>query len=225
MNLTSLRLDTRYLVFGDNSNTSYSNTDLDRNLNRAYYQLLQLAMQYCGKWQVNKTYAVDNILAGITKYAFPGDILRIERVEIKPLVSLINPYLAVPIDLSEVNGDLDEFTPSTPHYDLRKNYIQFFFNQAFENVTSGLKIYLQNDIVELLNASDEPSKPQFPEFTHDYLTNRAAHKYCLANEMWNKVTALNNDLKEMIIPMIKEHYANRTENEPTIIKPLELNLY
>lgn len=220
-----MRADTRFLVFGDRTNTSYGDTDLDHNLNRAYFQLLQLAMQYCGSWQVNKTYASDNVLAGITKYAFPGDILRIERVELKPIASLINPLLAIPIDLSEVNGDLDEFTPSVPHYDLRKNYIQFFFNQTFENVTSGLKIYLQNDIVAMVNASDEPSKPQFPEFTQDYLTNRAASKYCVANEMWNKLNALNNDLKEIIIPMIKNHYANRTENEATIIKPLELNLY
>lgn len=225
MNLTNLRSDTRFLVFGDSSNTAYGNTDLDRNLNRAYHHLLQIAMQYCGKWQVNNTYAEENVLAGVTKYAFPTDILRLNRIEITPLASLTKPYLAIPVDLREIGYDLDEFTPDIPYYDLRKNYIQFFFDQTFENVTNGLKIYLQNDIVELVNASDEPSKPQFPEFTHDFLTNRSAHKYCLANEMWNKLRALDNDLNTMILPLVKEHYANRAEDEPVIIKTKKLNLY
>jgi hypothetical protein len=225
MTLTNLRADTRFLIFGDNANTQYENTDLDRNLNRAYYQLLQLALKYCGKWQANKTYATENVVAGVTKYAFPTDILRINRVEIKPVASLTEPYLAKPIDLREIDYNLSEFTPSTPHYDLRKNYIQFFFDQTFENVTSGLTIYLQNDITELVNASDEPTHPQFPEFTSDFLTNRAAHKYCLAKEMWDKLKALDNDLNSMIIPMIKEHYANRTEDEPAVLAVQETYLY
>lgn len=225
MILTNLRADTRFLVFGDNANTQYSNTDLDRNLNRAYYQLAQLALKYCGKWQVLKTYATENVVAATTKYAFPTDILRINRIEIKPLASLSDFYLATPVDLREIKEDLDSFEPSTPHYDLRKNYIQFFFDQTFENVTDGLKIYLQNDITELSAATDEPAEPQFPEFTHDFLTNRAAHKYCMAKEKWNKARALDNDLDNRIIPMIIEHYSNRSEDEAVVINPEEENLY
>lgn len=225
MNLTTLRLDTRFLVFGNSSDTSYGNTDLDRNLNIAYRDLVQIAIGYCGEWQLTKTYATTNVLAGVTKYPLPLDILRIDKVEIKPLASLTYPYLSAPIDLREITVSLDEYTPSLPEYDLRKNYIQFFWDQTFEAITNGLKIYYQDDITELSAITDEPKTSIFPKFVHSYLPNRAAHKYCVAMEMWNKAKSLNNDLVDMIIPMIKEHYANRKEDEPVVLRPKELNLY
>lgn len=218
MNLTAIRSDSRYLVFGDSTNTAYSDADILRNSNRAYHELTQIAMAACGTWNVRETIAQDDVIANVTKYALPADILTIKRVEIQP-TSSTTALLAKKLDNRQIEKPLSEFEPDVVYYDLRKNYIQFYYNATFENVTNGLTLHLSNEITELSAVTDEPD---YPEFTHRFITLSNAIDYCGANEMWSKRDRYKQDKKELV-EAIEKHYANREQDEATKAEPKEVD--
>jgi len=221
MTLETMRSDTRYLVFGNSSNTAYGNTDLDRNLNRRYHELIEIAMSVNGDWQVRGTYATETLEAGVNKYDIPSDILRFNRVEIKPTTDDDNYILATKIDMQNIQEDLATYQPSYPEYDVRNNKIEIYYNTTLEAISAGLKIWIQREITELSATDDEPD---LPEFANRYLTIGAAYDYCLSNEMQKKADRLKRDLVELT-EWIREHYSNRMQTSQPILEPAEENNY
>lgn len=221
MILTNLRADTRFLVFGDSSNTQYGDTDLDRNLNRRYHELIEIAMSVNGDWQVRGTYATLNLEAGVNKYDIPNDIVRFNRAEIKPLTASTAYIPVSKIDMRNIHEDLGTYQPSDPEYDIRDNKLEIYYDTTLEAVTNGLKIWLQREITELSASADEPD---LPEFAHRYLTVGAGYDYCVANGVDKKAEKFKRDLAELV-DTIKKHYANRLQTEDPVIIPQAENFY
>jgi hypothetical protein len=221
MQLTNLRSDARYLVFGNSSNTAYADTDLDRNLNRWYQSAIGWALSVNGIWQVQGTFATASIVAGQSKYEMPSDILKLDRVEIKSPSS--NDYIvAKQIDHALVGTNLDDYHPDSPEFDLLGNYMYIYLPDAsITAVTAGIKIIYQCDITELSGATDEPL---LPEVVQRVVSTGAAYDYCRANDMFAKADRLNNEIAKIKVEL-EEIYANRSTVEGMRMEPCEDDNY
>ncbi len=229
MNLTAIRADTRYIATGDRTNTAYSDTDLDANINHWYNLVLSWILGANGSWQVNEDYATASIVASQREYILPADILKLNKVYIKS-VSTGEYVEAKHRELRNVTDYPEDYHPATPEYDLMDNSLFIYLPEDITAVTDGIKIYYQTNLTELSGASDTPN---LPTICTRILSFGAANDYCLANEMWNKSKKLENRIfgdptvrnDQGLKGELEEYYANRISVEPPIITPFEENLY
>lgn len=211
--LENLRSDARYFVFGDSTNTDYGNTDLDRNINRWYQTILADILSMNGDWQVNGEIAKRNLVASQSEYPLPTDILKLNKVYIKPTAS--DDYLeADQRDLSEIHEDNSTYNPDLPEFDLLDNSIFIFLSDSIVDVTEGLKIVYQANLTELINTTDAPN---ISEPFKRLLSLGAALDYCIANELNNKAKSLKVMIDEGRAALL-EFYAHRSTVKPAIIK-------
>lgn len=230
MNLTSLRSDARFLVFGDSTNTAYSDINVDRNINSWYKRVLGWILGSNGDWQVNGDYATASIVASQREYILPTDILKLNEVYIKTTSD--GDYVkATQRDILNVEDYPEEYYPETPEFDLMDNSLFIFIPEtSITAVTDGIKIYYQTDLTELSGASDVPN---IPEIFRRILSTGSALDYCVANEMWNKAKKLENRLygdptvrsDTGLKGELMEFFANRSLTKQPIISPEEENLY
>lgn len=214
MDKTALRSATRFLIFGDSTNTSYADTDLDLELEQAYHELIEIISRYCGKWQLGDTYAIENLTENVFKYPLMTDVLRIKRVQIKPLNSMAEYLLSTLVDNINIPGDLDNYKPSTPVHDLRKNYLTFHYGGTIETVTNGIKIDYEDEL-SLVNA------PELPSFARRFLVLKAAITYCtiwelpkinlFKTELHGDTSKDQEEARGGLLGLIKSHYSNRAE--------------
>lgn len=230
MNLTNLRSDTRFLIFGDSTNTSYGDTDLDRNLNSWYKRILGWILGSNGDWQMNGEFATTSIVASQREYILPTDVLKLNEVYIKS-TSAGDYVKATQRDILNVQDYPEDYYPTTPEFDLMDNSLFIYIPDAtITNVTDGIKIYYQTDLTELSGASDEPN---LPEIFRRILSVGSALDYCQAQEMWNRAKKLENRI--FGDPTVKtdagmkgelmEFFANRSLTKQPTITPAEENLY
>jgi len=218
--LSDLRSDARYFVFGDSTKTAYGDTDLDRNINRWYESILSEIFAVNGEWQVNGDIATCDLVADQNEYPLPTDILKLNKVYIKPTST--DDYLeATQRDLSEVHEDNSTYNPTTPEFDLLDNSIFVFLSDSIVDVTDGLKIVYQKDLTELSETTDAPN---ISEPFKRLLSMGAAFDYCLANELNNKAKSLKVMIDEAKASLV-DSYANRSTVKPTILEPEKQNYY
>ena len=213
MTLTNLISQTRYFATGDSSSSDYSDTDVKRQLNSVYNQLIVLAFSESGEWQFRgNNKQATSITAATRSYALPTSYLRINRVEIKhPSTGEYKRAEAIDYKTIEKAG-LDNYTTSVPQYDLKGGYLEIFLpvkTASISAVTDGILIYYENEITEL-SAAD--SEPDIPEPFSRLMALMAAYDYCLVEDINNRGTKLK---QEIIIEeqKFREFIANRNEGK------------
>jgi hypothetical protein len=217
MTLTNLRSSVRFTIFGDSTNTSYGNTDLDRNLNLWYKTVLSWILPINGDWQVNGEVATTNLVAGQREYILPADILKLNEV----YVMSGGVYLkAKQIDPKVLTGEPDQssfgYNPSTPAFDLRDNSIFIYTDEdSIGEATAGLKIHYQTTFTDLVNTTDEPN---LSEPFERILISGSAYEYCVANEMRSKSEQMKRDIQELKRDL-EQFYATRSTVKKTRIIP------
>jgi len=217
--LLTIKQNARYIALGDSSDAEFSDTDVLREINKGYADLVEFVISRSGRWEYGLTYATVNLEAGVNKYDLPSDFLRISKVDVKPIASLDNYLPATQIDLQSIPTSQDQYTPSSPEFDLRLNKIVIYYSQDIEDVTNGLKIWFQQELDDLVDDTDEVD---LPNFAVDYIVLYAAKKYCLSTEMFNKGRELERQmvaLREQIL----EFYSNRGEVKEILMSPEDLN--
>lgn len=238
MDLTTLRSDARYKALGDSSNTEYATTDVDRNLNKYYHKAGEIAVENGGSWEPfgeivtidivedanNEGYIQQEYLLtdDLNSDSYEVYVRRIRRVFIK--TDADNDYTrAKKVDISKLEEDISEYTPSSFEYDMLEDSIFILLpNYEYdEDITAGIKLYVQTDITKLVDTSDVP---QLPTVFQDYITTGSAYEYCVANEQYAKSERFKRDLKEMEEEMAN-HFASRSESKQPVLEPEELNLY
>ena len=169
MNLAELKLDTRFLT--NTNSTSYPDTDLVRNLNVWYKQVVQWIWNASSTWEYddrNKTdlpIAITDLVDGQHDYSLPNSVQQLERVEVKDDEG--NWHKLDPIDQSQIDIALDEFqsTDGIPQYYDKVGYSLYLYpapSKDYVTLDSGLKILISREITELVNDTDEPG------FTTDF---------------------------------------------------------
>ena len=228
MNLTSIRADIRYLIFGNNANTTYGDTDLDRNVNSWYKRVLGWILAANGDWQVNGDFATTNIVAGQREYILPTDILKLNEVYIKSTAD--GDYVkANQRDILNVENYPEDYYPAIPEFDLMDNSLFIYIPDAsITAVTDGIKIYYQTELTELSAGSDVPN---IADIFIRAIVYGAAIDYCLANEKWDKAKKLENRLygdgtvrnDKGIKDELMEFYATRSITKQPNIKAKKKN--
>ena len=223
MELSELRSSVRYMVFGDSTETTYADADLDRNLNLWYKTAIGWVMNINGDWQVKGDVATTNLIAGQNKYFLPSDILKLNQVYVK--IESGGEYLkAKQVDPQEINTydpDGDTYLPHPPRFDLFNNYLKVYTsNKTIPAITAGLKVHYQTEITELENTTDSPDLSQpFQKL----LILGASYEYCIANEM-RKAEQFKRDINELRVDL-ERFYSRRSEARRIRIIPEEGNLY
>ena len=220
MNLTNLRSNIRYLVFGKSDNTAYSDTDIDRNLNNNYETVLNWVIQANGDWEINGEIATTDIVANQRDYTFDSSFIKVKEIYIKS-TSTGEYVKANKVDVSLIDCDPETYHPSIPEYDLSDNQMYIYLPGDITNVTDGIKLYAQTDLTKLVNASDSPN---LPELVVNILSLMTADDYCVANEMWNKSKALQTKVYQVLKPDLQEYYAHRFA-KPAILTPASKNYH
>ena len=222
-NLTTLQADARYFAMGNSSATQYGATDLNRNINRWYNEVVAEILKANGDWQINGEIATTNIVAGQREYILPTDILKLNEVYIKTAVS--SEYeKAKQIDAFNKPQELDQATygyyPEIPEFDINDNSLFIYTNETtIGNSTAGLKIHYQVDITELSGSTDAPN---IAEPFKRLISLGAAFDYCVANSMDSKANSLKVLIDEKKKDVL-EFYANRSTVKGLRIVPKQTN--
>lgn len=217
MTLENLRSSVRFAVFGDSSDTTYTDTDLDRNINLWYKTGISWAIQANGDWQVLGEKATTDIVAGQRKYPLPTDILKLNEVYIK--YGTESEYHKAkqrdPHNLKQFDPDTYPYQPYPPEFDLQNNNIIIYTPEtSIAAVTGGLKVHYQAELTALSNTSDEPD---LIEPFEKIIINGAAYEYCVAHRM-NKSEQFKRDINELRRDL-EEFYAKRSEVKSTRLVP------
>lgn len=219
-NLVNLRSDARYLVFGDSTNTDYGDTDLDRNINRWYNTILSWALAVNGDWQINGDFVDTDIVAGQREYILPADLLKPNEVYIKSTSA--GEYVeATQRDLSSI-GYNEDYHPASPEFDVLDNSIFIYLpEETITDVTDGLKLVYQKNLIELVNTTDAPN---LSEPFKRGISIGAALDYCIANEENSKAKSLKVLLDELKKELLV-FYASKSTARDVAITPAEENLF
>lgn len=219
MTLANIYKLSRFYVFGNNANTAYANDDILLNTNKNYRRLETRAMMVSPKWQPRATYAYIDLIAGTYKYDISSLILRFNKLDVK-FLSTDDYVVANPIDLNSVNVSLEEYKPLIPEYDLRDGYLTIYTDKTIINLVDGIKLYVQKDVTDLVNTTDEPD---ILEPFVDIIAMWNAVDYCVAKEMNAKAKNLVSLLQDRLNEF-DEFMAHR-QVSPTILNPEDINLY
>lgn len=209
----------RYYVFGDETNTAYSDTMVKLNTNNNYRRLESRAIMNSPKWQPRATYAYIDLIADTYKYDIDPDILRFNKLEIKFLST--DDYVVVePIDLASVTVSLEEYQPTTPQHDLRDGYLTIYTDETIISLVNGIKLYVQKDVTDLVNTTDEPD---ILEPFIDIICIWNAIDYAIGAEMYNKVKTLTNLLPQRLADF--DEFMTYRQITPTVLTPEKKNYH
>lgn len=223
MKLSELRLDTRFLT--STTTDDYSNTDLDRNLNRHYDSFTSFVWENQDTWQFDDSQkgtqpvARTNLEAGRDEYAIPTDARAVQRVEVKnsagnyiKLSRLRETKVRTSMDLKQ--GD----TSSMPREFVLKgrSIILYPAPSATETtLIAGLQIYVSRSVTLLSDADDEPG---FDREFHRILSIGAAMDWAIANQVSDKRNSLEREIEKLLI-RARTFYGSRDATTATTLTP------
>lgn len=214
MTLSNLQADVRYIL-GDLSSTNFSDTDLNRSLNKYLHQATAVAISASGVWDVSGEISTADIVKDQREYAFPTNLIRLIKIEAN-LPNSTNTWTTLNVvdkrglDISNNLDTADESESMYTVYLLDKSL--FFPNPPKNNVTAGLKVFFSKEATELSGSSDEPT---LAEHLHSYLIYGACIDYSFrtGNDAdWSKYTNLLFKKENEI----KEYYTNRLAMESKV---------
>lgn len=209
--------------------SSYPLATKTRDINNAYSQFMSLAIESCGKWQIDDTNQTDypiiffDIVSGQDNYAFNLDensnqILQISKLRIKDTNG--KWFETTQIDRTDFDISQYQDVTGTPEYhDITSNGIIFYPTPNY-NSTDGGELFVSRT-PSYFASSDTTKKAGIPYFFHEYLAFRSAYFYCLANGL-KQATGLGNEMLR-IEGSIKKYYANRNKDSRNIFTAEPIN--
>lgn len=211
MILSNIQADALYLATGDSTSTAYTTTDLNRNLNRWYHRAIGIAMKAMN-WELNGTYATQDLQSGVREYALPSGLIKVEKVEAE--IDGTNWRVPTPVDqrddvlgatITNETGITKIFTNNNPAYDLLDNSL-FLYSGSISTVPGGLKVWYTAEAIELANPTDEPN---LLEQFQRYLAYGAAYDYALTRDL-RRTSSLRAEITNLE-NSIEDDYSSRLE--------------
>lgn len=183
-------------IFGDTGYGQISGNlqrlqQMTNNINEAYSQYVQLAIQSDGKWQFDDSNYTDypiattNLIQGQQDYQFLTSMVDILSIEI------LNPggvwYTLGEVDEQELANDRVSMTqrfivPSQPSWFNRTANSIFILPAPNYSQTGGLKVKYQRPPSYFIY-SDTSKVPGFTDLAHEYLSDYATYKYAIDHGM------------------------------------------
>ena len=196
MDIVALRTDARYNVGPQITATQYPDTDVDRNLNFWYREVLSWIVPLGGEWEMQGEIMWIDGQEDVTDYEIPSNLLRIYKVEAR-LSNNSDFVECIPLNVAgqtTVEGnptrDIDDAT--RPTVEVFGDYLQV--RPGFsEDVVNGLKIWVQEDFADL-SITPPYDVPNLMNPVRRAMSIGAAMDFCGAHEMWNKYRELKKRL-------------------------------
>lgn len=191
MILTTLQTDARYIVSPQLTSTEYTDTALNRNLNRWYRKVAAWIIPIQGEWELNGDILYRDFKIAQTDYEVPQKFFRIFKAEAMYTTGgsfVPIEMISVQANQAQVEGNVTRTIDDTtrPTGELFGEILQVRPAPS-EDVVNGLKIWAQIDFEDLVDSSDVP---QFLEPVVRALSIGAAMDYCIAEEMYKKAHEL-----------------------------------
>lgn len=214
MQLQNIQADARFQL--NVTSTDYSDTNINRAINKHYHNLFAVIMRVMGEWEVQGETATTALVNNQKEYPIPTDLLQLKRVEINYDGDTNTWRKAKILDISEVDTALgntpERFGENTP-------YVRVFDNSMFleptpdENQSASLKIWYTKDWTELSSATDEPN---IPECAVEYLI----HGACLDFAIPHRPDRVNlfSQLMDKDVKRIEDYYTNKLPARKFAIK-------
>lgn len=158
MTLSELQTDVRWKT--RTTSSEYSDTDLNRELNKAYQILGSKILEAQDSWDFQGQIATANLVANQQQYTFPTDILKAKRADIT--FDGVSWHRVNVFDVSEAAEALDT-TSIANNFNIEQPYVAMFRNSMFvypappSNVTAGFKLWFTQALTLLSDPGDSPS--------------------------------------------------------------------
>ncbi len=216
--LAILKADTLFLA--NTVSAQYSDTNIERNINMAYDDVVSSIWQVVADWQFDEgvdylPIAYTDIVEDQDNYQIPTDAREIERIEVKYNDSWTR---VDPIDHSAYNV-IEKDREGVPYYyDMVGRSIMLYPTPNY-NGTSSLMIKMTKSVTQLSAAADTPKIDR--EFV-PLISLKAALKWCIAKGKSSKRNELEREIVNLEEKM-KSFYSNRNKDYDTKIKPRMYN--
>ena len=216
MELTTLRTDARYLISPQLTSNEYTDTDLDRNLNRAYQTVLGWIIPIQGDWEINGDVMYIDFQDGVSIYPLPANLIRIYKGE--AMYTTGGSFVPVNfINLQANQGNVEGNATRT--FDDAGSPTAELFSDSIElrpapdeDVVNGFKIWVQLASDDLESGVNEI--PNLMEPVQRALTLLTAIDYAVAEDLEKKERALRRSL-----------YGDPNSPDDTGVKGLVESLY
>lgn len=223
MTLNELKNDTHFFAGTDSG--SYSDTDIERNINLWYRKAVSWIWDATGTWEYddsNKTtlpVATCDLGDDRADYTLPTDAQKLIKVEVKNNDG--NWKALDPIDKSEIDTPSEFFEDNgmPKYYDVIANAVVLYPAPATSDVTisGGLRLHVSREVDDLTASTDVPG---FDRPFHRILSIGAAKDWADAYGDEQKEVDLRRRLmgdsrNEGLKDELEEYYGNRNRNRRT----------
>ncbi len=203
----------------------YSNTDdvtftadeIKGLLNTAQRELQAIILDSMDSWDFNGQEATADLVLDQREYAWPSDLLQIKRMDLQldgvnfrrakawDTATHESP-IATELDIRQRMGRL---TLAQPRYDAFDDNFKIYSSQAIIDVTGGIFIQYQEQIVDLALLTDIPV---FVEFSQTWLARFAASEFFSRFEQPTKGEQAEIKMQRLE-EKIRNYYAQRNEDK------------
>ena len=193
---------------------STSTSDADKLLwcNIYYDRVVGFVLQKMKGWDFSGQIATADLVADQKNYAFPTDLMTIERVEF--MIDGSNYEHAENVDERSISKNIDHWetyaTASKPFYYFRNNNF-WVLPTPDKNVTNGIKIFYTKLVTQFSNDSDEPT---FNRMYHIVIAYGTAYELAKNAGMKERANELKNDFNEWLKEMIDYYNTRNKDNQP-----------
>lgn len=208
--LTNLRSLTRFYATGDSTSTNFNDADTLIALNGRYQDSFLLATANDGDFEFNGDGSQSiNITSGTRAYSLATDLFKVDRVEIKYPSSTTDYIEAHQISGNGMTIGKDSYT-ARADFDLQGTKLEIFVSNKtadIEAVTSGIKVYYQKELTELVDGANTII---FPDVFARYIAIGAAIDFCGVNGLNTRLTWLEGEYQKMA-QQLTEYVATRNK--------------
>lgn len=226
---TNQDLNTLLDFLCDSDDTSFPVQRKVINLNVALEELVGKIINADGTWQYDDTNYTNHpvgtgtLVEGQEDYAFAGEYLQVEAVEILNSASPAQYIRLTPLDHNELGGrSTEEYfgltsagNPQTgmpEYFDIVGDTVRLYPAPTSSRVTlaAGLKIYFKR-APDLFTTTDTTQEPGLPSPYHSLLVYKAAIPYCIKYHK-DRIPEYQIIIENMTKDLIS-HYSNREKSK------------
>lgn len=220
--LSELKTEARFLT--NTKSTDYSDTDLERAINKYYDKVVTFIWRNQAEWRFddsNKdTFAIAKkpLVDKQQNYLLPSDARKVHRVEVKNSNEEYEELERV--NEEDIGNSLQEYSdePGMPNsFSLRGRSIILYPPPLESQVTKseGLLLYVSRSVTAL-SASDDV--PGFDREFHSILPIGASTDWAVSSENTKKYNTLKKEYN-VYLEAIRSFYAQRDQSQPTRFRP------
>jgi len=206
------------------TSTTFTDAQIDGLLNRAMHEIQNHIERIMDHWEFRGQTATANLVADQQEYTFPTDILKPYRIEIRYRANNQDWVVCDPIDERGIYFTAigTAATSTTPIY-TRGNPRVWFLDQSFfidpqpdQAVTTGIRIWYTQEVVELSATTDEPI---FIEAIHPWLCYYVAREWHVRNNNLDKAKESQGIMDKMLVEVLQPHYSKKFMQRSPRIMP------